>query len=112
MMPLDLLFSLPFIFLLSLVVGLVLYLIGDLIGAKGEESGGKTTPYACGEDLPPLKFRVDVERFFIYAVYFLIFDVLAFILATSLGTPGLPPAVYAFIVLMSVAVLLPLWRRK
>lgn len=114
-MQTNLLISLPFIFMLSLVVGLLLYLVGNIIGAKGEENDGKTTPYACGENLPPLKFRVDVEKFFIYAVYFLIFDVLAFVLATSyacIRTLGYFPAIYAFIVLMAVAILLPLWRRE
>lgn len=99
------------IFLLSLVIGSILYLIGLIVGAKGEKTMGKVAPYACGEDLPPSKFQVDVKRFFIYAVYFLIFDILAFIIATSLSTPGFFPAIYAFIVLMAVAILLPLWRR-
>lgn len=82
-----------------------------MVGAKGEKTVGKVAPYACGEDLPPRKFQVDIKNFFIYAVYFLIFDILAFILATSLSTPGFFPAIYAFIVLMAVIILLPLWRR-
>ena len=110
-MQTDLLISLPFIFFLCLVVGLILYLVGGRVGAKGEKSADKVAPYACGEDLPPRKLQVDVERFLIYAVYFLIFDILAFILATSLSTPGYFPAVYASIVLMAVVILLPLWRR-
>lgn len=110
MMP-HLLFSLPFIFFISLLVGLTLYWVGGRIGAKGEKSMDKLAPYACGEDLPPLKPQVDVERFLIYAVYFLIFDILAFILATSLSTPGLFPTIYATIVMMAIIILLPLWRR-
>jgi len=77
----GLLISLPVVFLLSLVIGLILYLVGWMVGAKGEKTAGKVAPYACGEDLPPRKFQVDIKRFFIYAVYFLIFDILAFILA-------------------------------
>ena len=107
----GLLISLPVVFLLSLVIGLILYLVGWMVGAKGEKTAGKVAPYACGEDLPPRKFQVDIKRFFIYAVYFLIFDILAFILATSLSTPGFFPAIYASIVLMAVVILLPLWRR-
>ena len=108
----DLLLSLPVVFFLSLVIGLILYLVGWMVGAKGEKTVGKVAPYACGEDLPPREFQVDIERFFIYAVYFLIFDILAFILATSLSTPGFSPAIYASIVLMAVIILLPIWRRK
>ncbi|MCD6504720.1 NADH-quinone oxidoreductase subunit A, partial [Candidatus Bathyarchaeota archaeon] len=47
------------------------------------KSAGKSAPYACGEDLPAEELKVNLERFFVFAVYFLIFDVLAFILATS-----------------------------
>ena len=110
-MLIDLLISLPFIFFLSLLIGLIFYLVGRIVGAKGRETADKVAPYACGEDLPARKLQVDVERFLVYAVYFLIFDILAFTLATSLITPGVFPVVYAVIVLMAVVILLPLWRR-
>jgi NADH:ubiquinone oxidoreductase subunit 3 (subunit A) len=110
-MPIDPLISLPFIFLLSLLIALILYLVGKKVGAKGKQSTDKVVPYTGGEDLPARKLQVDVERFLIYAVYFLIFDILAFTLATSLNTPGLFQALYAIIVLMAVAILLPFWRR-
>jgi len=105
------LISLPLIFFLSLLIALFLYLIGRRVGARGEESTNKLSPYACGEDLPARKLQVDVEKFLIYAVYFLIFDILAFILATSLVTPSIFPVMYAAVVLMAVLILLPLWRR-
>lgn len=107
----DLLVSLPFIFILSVLVGLIIYLVGRIVAAKGEKTVGKVAPYACGEDLPPRKFQVNVEEFLIYAVYFLIFDILAFTLATSLITPGYFPVVYTLIVLMAVVILMPLRRR-
>jgi NADH:ubiquinone oxidoreductase subunit 3 (subunit A) len=107
----DLLTSLPFIFLLSLLFALIFYLVGRKVGARGKETANKVAPYACGEDLPARKHQIDVERFLVYAVYFLIFDILAFILATSLNTPGIFPVLYSLIVLMAVVVLLPLWRR-
>lgn len=109
-MYIELIASLPFIFIVSFLVGLTIYLLGRIVGAKGEKSVGKTAPYACGEDLPPKKFQVNVEEFFIYAIYFLIFDSLAFILATSLSTLGYFPVVYALIILMTVLVLTPLRR--
>lgn len=113
-MRIDPLISLPFIFFLSLLIGLFLYLIGRRVGARGEKTTDKVSPYACGEDLPARKLQVDVERFLVYAVYFLIFDILAFILATSLvlPPPGIFPIVYAAVVLMAVLILLPLWRRE
>ena len=110
-MRIDLLISLPLIFFLSLLIALFLYLVGRRVGARGEESTDKVSPYACGEDLPARKLQVDVERFLVYAVYFMIFDIVAFILATSLVTPSVFPVVYAAVVLMAVLILLPLWRR-
>lgn len=81
------------------------------MGTKGETSASKVAPYACGEDLPPERLQVDMEKFLIYAVYFLIFDVLAFILVTSLYSPGFFPIIYASIGLMAAVFLLPLLRR-
>lgn len=107
----DLLISLPFIFILSIIVGLIIYLVGQIVAVKGEKTADKVAPYACGEDLPSRKFQIDVEEFLIYAVYFLIFDILAFTLATSMRTPGYFPIVYTLIVLMAVAILIPLRRR-
>ena len=109
----DLLISLPVVFLLSLVAGLIFYLVGGIVSAKGEKTVGKVAPYACGEDLPPRKFQVNIEEFLIYAVYFLIFDILAFTLATSLSMPppSYFPVIYTLIVLMAVVILMPLRRR-
>jgi len=109
----DLLVSLPFIFIVSVLAGLAIYLVGWIVAAKGKKTVGKLAPYACGEKLPPRKFQVDVKEFLTYAVYFLIFDIFAFTLATSLSltTPSYFPAVYALIVLMAVALLAPLRRR-
>ena len=111
-MMIDPLVSLPFIFLLSLLIALILYLVGRKVGAKSKQSADKVAPYTGGEDLPAHKLQIDVERFLVYAVYFLIFDILAFTLATSFNAPEpVFPALYAIIVLMAVAILLPLWRR-
>ena len=110
-MQTDLFVSLPFILFASVLIGSVLYLVGRTIAAKGEESKGKVASYACGEDLPAHKLQTDVGRFLIYAVYFLVFDISAFVLATSFTTPGYYPAIYALIVMMAIVVLLPLQQR-
>lgn len=102
--------SILFIFALSVVVGLIFYGISIKIAPKGKKTPGKLAPYACGEDLPPLRLQVNVERFFLYAVFFMIFDILAVVLATSLARPGILPAIYALVVLGSVMLLVPLVR--
>ena len=88
-------------------------MVGGRLSVKGGmKSAGKSAPYACGEDLPAEELKVNLERFFVFAVYFLIFDVLAFILATSFAASSLLPAVYCLVVLMAVAALLSSGRYK
>ena len=106
-------YLLPAVFGFCVIVMLLIYWLGGKISAKTEQgsAAGKTAPYACGEDLPSEELKVDLDRFFIFAVYFLVFDVFAFILATSFNSLGLVPVVYALIVLMAVLLLLAVRRR-
>jgi len=106
----NVLTSLPFILIFSLIVGLILYAIGSRIAPKGKKTPGKLAPYACGEDVQPIRPQVNVERFFLFTVFFMIFHILAVVLATSLTRPGIFPAIYALIVLGSVLILLPVTR--
>lgn len=106
----ELFTSLPFVFLVSLATALLLYWYGGKISPRGSKNPGKLSQYACGEEVPAEKLQVNVERFFIYAVFFLVFDILAFMLATSLGSPGFMPALYAVITLLAVVLLLPMLK--
>ena len=100
-------FILPLVFGVSLIAAVIIYLIGGKISAKGSKNvPGKTAPYACGEDTPLEEVKVGLERFLTFAVYFLIFDIFAFVMVTSFYTVGLMPIVYSLIVLMSVAMLI------
>jgi NADH:ubiquinone oxidoreductase subunit 3 (subunit A) len=105
-------FILPLVFGVSLVAALVIYTIGGRISAKGSQNEtGKTAPYACGEEITVGEVKVDLERFLTFAVYFLIFDVLAFITVTSFYATGLMPIAYTLVVLMAVAMLIFAKRR-
>jgi len=100
-------FILPLVFGVSLLAAVIIYLIGGKISAKGSPNvPGKTAPYACGEDAPIEEVKVGLERFLTFAVYFLIFDIFAFVMVTSFYTIGLMPIVYSLIVLMAVAMLI------
>jgi len=102
---------LPLIFILSMSLGLILYMVGGKIGAKGRRSLGKEASYACGEDFPPERIQVNMEKFLIYTVWFLIFDILAFMIATSMSTSGFTPLLYILIALIALLTLFPLQRR-
>ena len=106
----DSIVSLPVVFLTALAASLVFYWIGGRIAPHGKKTPAKLASYACGEEYPSEKLQLNVQRFFIYAVYFMIFDILAFILATSFTSPGLMPALYALITLSAVVLLLPLLK--
>jgi NADH:ubiquinone oxidoreductase subunit 3 (subunit A) len=102
-----------FILILAVVVALIIMAIGNDIAPHGPDTAGKLAPYACGEDIAPQKVMVNVERFFLFAVFFMIFDVLGFVLVTTLARPdniGIPLA-YAASSLVSVAVLSANWRK-
>lgn len=100
-----------FLFVLSMAVALLIYAIGDKIGAKGLYSANKLMPYACGEEIPTSRVMLNLERFFIYAVYFMVFDILGFVMVTTLSRPSnaLLPLAYAGASLVSVMVLVVRW---
>lgn len=109
------LYLFPLIFGFSILTALFIYWIGGRISRRSSfknHNDDKTAPYACGEDLPAEEFKVDLERFFIFAVYFMIFDVLAFVLATSFYSSSFISTAYSLIALMAVAMLIFSGRRK
>ena len=70
--------------LIPLIFASILYWVGGRIAAKGSANPGKVKPYACGEELPGVKLNLDITRFYIYLVYFMIFDILGIILSLAL----------------------------
>ena len=108
----DFVLTTPFIVMLSLSFSVFLYLLGSTISHKTKTTVDKLASYACGEDLPPERSKVNVRRFFMYITFFMVFDVSAFMLATSFSGPGLYPLLFCVIVLLAVVTLLPLWREK
>ncbi len=95
----------PIIIFFSVIVGTVIYWIGGKLKAQGEPSQGKEEAYACGEDIPAAKTQVNIQSFFTYAFYFMIFDILAFVLVTSFETAGFYATLYTGIVFLAIIVL-------
>ncbi|MFX0167785.1 MAG: NADH-quinone oxidoreductase subunit A [Candidatus Hodarchaeota archaeon] len=88
---------------IMLIIVLLLYWIGRRL-APSNPTKEKTTTYACGEDLPAIKaqFHTQLLR---YAVYFTIFDIIAFILATSMGVLGWVPIIYLLVAFIAILIL-------
>ncbi len=86
-----------------LLIILLLYWIGKRI-APNNPNKEKETTYACGEDIPGVKtqFHTHLLR---YAVYFTIFDIIAFVLATSMGIFGWVPLIYLAVAFVAILIL-------
>jgi NADH:ubiquinone oxidoreductase subunit 3 (subunit A) len=98
-------YVLPLVFGVSLVVALIIYRIGGRISPKSDQAKEKNASYSCGEQAPVKEAKLDVERFLTFAVYFLIFDVLAFVTMTSFYANDFLPVMYSLIVLVAVGML-------
>jgi len=115
MVLLDFILSLPFVFLSALLVSSFLYIVGLKIAPrakKTERTSSKLAPYACGEDMPAKKFQVNIQRFFLYVTYFVIFDISAFMLALSFSSRGIYPTLFCAIIALSLFSAIPVIRRK
>jgi NADH:ubiquinone oxidoreductase subunit 3 (subunit A) len=112
-MWIDFLTSFPFIALLSLAIAFFIYWIGGRMAESSSQDSEKKILYASGEEPPHVSPHINIERFVIYAVYFYIFDILAFIMVTSFEHTGGATILYAFTVLTALLFLVPhSWRRK
>jgi NADH:ubiquinone oxidoreductase subunit 3 (subunit A) len=98
----DLISSFVLVISISLLLALTIIFVAKSIAPKSRTSGMAVDTYACGE--PALlegKVQFNLELFN-YALYFMLFDILGFILFLSWGTPGFPVIVYLVITLVSV----------
>jgi len=85
MSRLDFLISPPVAFLVFLVVGYLLYVLGSRLAPKLKKEGGKLKTYACGEDLPGVKLQFGYRLFFFIALFFTMMHVAALVIATIPG---------------------------
>ncbi|MFX1562119.1 MAG: NADH-quinone oxidoreductase subunit A [Promethearchaeota archaeon] len=90
-------------FAIVLLVVLLIYWIGKKLAPSAPSKEKKTT-YACGESVPAIKtqFHSHLLR---YAVYFTIADIVAFIIATSMGVLGWIVVIYVLIIFIAVVAL-------
>jgi len=115
-MALNYFVSLPFIFLLALLVSTLLYCAGSLFSHKVKKtrrlSKSKFDPYACGESLPAKKLQINIERFFLYITLFMIFDITAFLLSLSFNVGSMYPIIFIAIITSSLLIIIPEIRGK
>jgi NADH:ubiquinone oxidoreductase subunit 3 (subunit A) len=84
----------PVGFLIAFIATIVLWAWGKRVAPAPRKSKESVTSYACGEDQPEIHTQFRINWFY-YAVYFMIFDIIAFILVLGAFTLGVFPAVLA-----------------
>lgn len=100
--------SLFMVFGLSLLLAFLIFIVARKSPVRSNyvHNGSgiiKFIPYSCGEYFfHDLNSRINLERFMIYAIYFLIFDVAGFILAVSFNLLVFPVIIYIAVILASV----------
>lgn len=84
--------------LVSSVV-ILLYLLGNFIAPRKKRVRYKEEPYSAGVELPIIRQRYE-SNIALFALFFLIFDILAFIIIISEGV--FYPVLYIVIVLLGM----------
>ncbi|MFX0067498.1 MAG: NADH-quinone oxidoreductase subunit A [Promethearchaeota archaeon] len=105
----SLILAVPIAFVICLIVVGILYLFGRKMAPPSRKKGEAVLTYACGEDMDQEKIQFRINWLY-YAIYFVIFDIIAFTLSLSiqLGVfeSALMAVAYSFISLVAILVLL------
>ncbi len=96
-------------FILIVAAATFIYVIGRRAGPKPAQSESELSMYACGENVPPQRIKVNVSLYK-FLIYFVIFDssvlLLAFAALLVQGTNTLLLVLYLFMMLASSVILL------
>jgi len=98
---LDLILGFALVLILSLIFAGVIILLGRSVAPKARTTGAAVESYACGESAfegGKIQFNLPL---FNYALYFLFFESLGFILFLSWQSPGLVVITYLLVTLVA-----------
>ncbi len=99
----ELVLGLILVVALSLIFAGMLLLMGRAYAPPSRRTGAAVEAYACGEPAflgGKVQFHL---HFFNYALYFMLFDIIGFVLFLSWSNPGLVVIVYLIITLVAAA---------
>jgi NADH:ubiquinone oxidoreductase subunit 3 (subunit A) len=100
---LDLVTGLILVLTLSLIFAGIIIYIGRTVAPQARLTGGAVESYACGEPAflgGKVQFNLEL---FNYALYFMLFDIVGFILFLSWANTGLIVVAYLAITLVAAA---------
>ncbi|MHA1754992.1 MAG: NADH-quinone oxidoreductase subunit A [Candidatus Odinarchaeia archaeon] len=103
---------LPIGILIIFIAVAVLWAWGKSVAPPERKTKGSLASYACGEEQPDIHTQFRINWFY-YAVYFMIFDIIAFILVMGSFQLGVYPSVLSTIAygVVSLIAILMLVRR-
>lgn len=99
----DVVVGFTLVMLLSLLFAAILLYIGRSVAPRARQTGGAVESYACGEPAflgGKVQFNLEL---FNYALYFMLFDIIGFILFLSWANTGLVVVAYLVIALVAAA---------
>jgi NADH:ubiquinone oxidoreductase subunit 3 (subunit A) len=99
----ELVLGFTLIILLSLLFAGVLLMLGRSVAPKARTSGIALDAYACGEPAflgGKVQFNLELFNF---ALYFMLFEIIGFILFLSWGNPGLVTIAYLIVTLIAAS---------
>ncbi|MFA5645662.1 MAG: hypothetical protein WDA18_04820 [Candidatus Ratteibacteria bacterium] len=78
----NILLAPPAAFIIFFAIFYSIYRIAGTLAPVGKDSAGKTTSYACGEDIPGFKMKFGYKQYFFMALFFTMMHVAALVVAT------------------------------
>ena len=100
---LDLVIGFTLVIVLSLLFAAIILLIGRSVAPEARLFGGDVESYACGEPTflgGKVQFNLEL---FNYALFFMLFDIVGFILFLSWANPSIIVVVYLIMTLVASA---------
>ncbi|MEM2109520.1 MAG: NADH-quinone oxidoreductase subunit A [Candidatus Odinarchaeota archaeon] len=94
----------PIAFIIILIATAAIYAWGRRVAPPSRKKGEALETYACGEEQTDVHTHFRINWFY-YAVYFMIFDIIAFILTFGAFQLGILPAVYAVVLYGAVSLI-------
>ena len=101
----NILLSPPITFMIFITLGLVFSYLTSFLSAKGAESSGKYTSYACGQTNYDNRISPDYSQFFPYAFFFTIMHVLVLVIATAPKDVLALPLLYLAVGVLALVIL-------
>jgi len=102
----HILLSPPVVFAIFLALCAGITLAAKLLAARGKNSPGKGSAYACGEDMEANRGQPEYSEFFKFAFFFTIMHVVVLVVATDPGGLSMTSLIFLGVTVLALFMLL------